>query len=60
MLFINYYETEEAMQANEALEEAIENKMGSKLVSKSIGRNADGIQVAEFTFTWTFKAKGNI
>jgi hypothetical protein len=40
-----------------AVEEALVNKSGSKLVSTSIGRNADGMQVAEFTFTWTFKAK---
>jgi hypothetical protein len=55
-----HFTCEDGLAFQSAVEEAIENKMGSKLVSKSIGRNADGIQVAEFTFTWTFKAKSNI
>jgi hypothetical protein len=55
-----HFTCEDGLAFQSAVEEAIENKMGSKLVSKSIGRNADGIQVAEFTFTWTFKAKSKI
>jgi hypothetical protein len=45
----------------EALEgtvnEAIKNPAGSKLQVTSIGRNQAGEIVAEFYFTWTFKAK---
>lgn len=52
-----HFTCEDGLVFKEVVEEAIANKIGSKLVSKSIGRNADGIQVAEFTFTWTFKAK---
>ena len=48
---------EDGLAFQAAVDEAIGNKTGTKLVSKSIGRNADGIQVAEFTFTWTFKEK---
>jgi hypothetical protein len=51
---------EDGLAFQTAVDEAIGNKTGTKLVSKSIGRNADGIQVAEFTFTWTFKAKNHI
>jgi hypothetical protein len=51
---------EDGLDFQTAVDEAIGNKTGTKLVSKSIGRNADGIQVAEFTFTWTFKAKNHI
>jgi hypothetical protein len=52
-----HFTCEDGLAFQSAVEEAIENKTGSKFVSKSIGRNSDGVQVAEFTFTWTFKAK---
>jgi hypothetical protein len=37
--------------------EAIANPEGTKLQVTSIGRNQAGEIVAEFVFTWTFKAK---
>ena len=41
----------------QAVNDALENKEGSKLLSTSIGKNQAGEIVAEFQFTWTFKAK---
>ena len=41
----------------ETVNEAIKNPAGSKLQVTSIGRNQAGEIVAEFIFTWTFKAK---
>lgn len=41
----------------QAVNDALENKEGSKLLSTSIGKNQAGDVVAEFQFTWTFKAK---
>jgi hypothetical protein len=37
--------------------EAIRTREGQTLVSKSIGINEKGETVAEFNFTWSFKAK---
>lgn len=48
---------EDGLAFQAAVEEALGNNSGTKLVSKSVGRNSEGQQVAEFTFTWTFKAK---
>jgi hypothetical protein len=41
----------------QAVKDALENKEGSKLLSTSVGKNEAGQVVAEFHFTWTFKAK---
>ncbi len=41
----------------QAVMDALENKEGSKLLSTSVGKNEAGQVVAEFHFTWTFKAK---
>lgn len=46
-----------AMEA--AVDETIKTGEGVKLTSKAIGKNSDGLTVAEFSFTWSFKAKSN-
>jgi hypothetical protein len=45
----------EALQ--QTVDDALVKKEGSKLQVTSIGRNKAGEIVAEFIFTWTFKAK---
>ncbi len=44
-----------AMEA--AVDETVRTGEGVKLLSKSVGKNEEGVIVAEFTFTWSFKAK---
>lgn len=46
-----------AMEA--AVDETVKTGKGVKLTSKAIGKNSDGLTVAEFSFTWSFKAKSN-
>ncbi|MFZ9160513.1 MAG: thioesterase, partial [Aquirufa sp.] len=41
----------------DTVNEALTNPAGTKLQVTSIGRNQAGEIVAEFDFTWTFKAK---
>jgi hypothetical protein len=40
-----------------AINESIETGEGKTIVSKSVGKNEKGEVVAEFNFTWSFKAK---
>lgn len=48
---------EDGQALQDKVNEALENPAGSKLQVTSIGRNQAGEVVAEFYFTWTFKAK---
>jgi hypothetical protein len=52
-----HFTCEDGLAFKAAVEEALVNNSGSKLVSKSVGTNSAGQQVAEFTISWTFKAK---
>jgi hypothetical protein len=45
--------------ANTAVEESVATGEGRTIVSHSIGKNEQGETVAEFWFTWSFKAKKN-
>lgn len=45
--------------ANNAVAEAIATGEGRTITSHSIGKNEQGEIVAEFWFTWSFKAKNN-
>jgi hypothetical protein len=40
-----------------AVDETVKTGEGVKVTSKAIGKNLEGVTVAEFTFTWSFKAK---
>ena len=46
-----------AAEANKAVQEAIDTGEGRTIVSHSVGKNMAGETVAEFWFTWSFKAK---
>ncbi len=52
-----YFTCEDGAAMEAAVDETVRTGEGVKLVSKSIGKNQDGVTVAEFTFTWSFKAK---
>lgn len=39
------------------IEEAIQSNDGTKMVCKSTGTNQEGVVVAEFLLTWSFKVK---
>ncbi len=40
-----------------AMEQTIQQKIGTTVQCQSIGKNSDGEEVARFIFTWSFKAK---
>ncbi len=52
-----YFTCEDGAAMEAAVDETVRTGEGVKLLSKSIGKNQDGVTVAEFTFTWSFKAK---
>lgn len=54
---ILYFTSEDGLAIQQCIEKAIETKEGQILVCKSIGKNEEGELVAEFFFTWSFKAK---
>ncbi|RXK49740.1 DUF4442 domain-containing protein [Aquirufa rosea] len=41
----------------ETIEKAIESGESTKIICKSVGTNQEGMIVAEFLFSWTFKVK---
>lgn len=43
-----------------AYQTALDEEAGSITTVKSIGLNAEGEKVAEFTFTWSFRLKGKL
>jgi hypothetical protein len=54
---ILYFTCEDGLAIQQCIEKAIETKEGQPLVCKSTGKNEAGELVAEFFFTWSFKAK---
>jgi hypothetical protein len=52
-----YFTCEGGAAMEAAVDETLRTGEGVKLLSKSIGKNEEGVIVAEFTFTWSFKAK---
>ena len=51
------FSCEDGMAIQTAVDEAIATKEGKTIICKSIGKNEAGEVVAEFNFTWSFKAK---
>ena len=47
----------EFTKITEAIEQSIEQNMGTTIQCTSIGKNNDGEEVARFIFTWSFKTK---
>lgn len=54
---ILYFTCSDGAAIAKAIDDAIHTKEGQTIVSKSIGTNEKGETVAEFNFTWSFKAK---
>ena len=52
-----YFTCADGIAFQNTIAEAIRTREGQTLVSKSIGTNEKGETVAEFNFTWGFKAK---
>jgi len=48
---------EDGMTIQTAINEAIATGQGKTIICKSVGKNEAGEVVAEFNFTWSFKAK---
>ncbi len=51
------FSCEDGLSIQNAIDETITTKEGKTIVCKSIGRNEANEVVAEFNFTWSFKAK---
>jgi hypothetical protein len=51
------FSCEDGLAIQNAIDEAIATKEAKTIVCKSIGRNETNELVAEFNFTWSFKAK---
>ncbi len=51
---------EEGQLIRQTIEDAIISNEGKMVTARSYGRNKDGEVVAEFSITWSFKAKSNI
>jgi hypothetical protein len=51
------FSCEDGLAIQELIKETIATGEGKTLICKSVGRNEKGEVVAEFNFTWSFKAK---
>jgi hypothetical protein len=49
---------EEGLMIKETIEQAIQTGESKTFRAKSIGRNSEGLIVADFFITWSFKARG--
>ena len=52
-----FFTCEDGKAMEAIVDETAKTGEGVKLTSKAIGRNSEGVIVAEFIFTWSFKAK---
>lgn len=57
---ITVFTCEDGSAIRQTIEEAIQDKEGKTIITKSLGRNEAGEMVAEFAVTWSFKVKSNI
>ena len=55
-----FFTCEQGKEITSTIDEAVETGEGKSIVAKSTGKNKSGEMVAEFLFTWSFKAKSNI
>jgi hypothetical protein len=51
------FSCEDGLAIQQVIQESISTGEGKTLICKSVGRNKNGEVVAEFNFTWSFKAK---
>ncbi|MCD6179546.1 MAG: DUF4442 domain-containing protein [Bacteroidales bacterium] len=51
------FKCEQGEDITKAVEDSLSDGEGKIVTVKSVGRNEEGVQVAEFNFTWTFKPK---
>jgi hypothetical protein len=54
---IIFFTCDDAKEISLLIDEAISTNEARKIVAKSTGKNKSGEVVAEFLFTWSFKAK---
>lgn len=54
---ITYFTCTEGNQIANAINETISTKQGTTVSVKSLGQNKAGETIAEFVFTWSFKAR---
>jgi hypothetical protein len=53
-----YFKCNDGVAVEQAINAAIQTGEGQTLICNSIGTNEKGEKVANFNFTWSFKAKG--
>jgi len=51
------FKCEQGEDISKAVKASLTDGEGKIVTVKSVGRNKEGVQVAEFNFTWTFKPK---
>ena len=51
------FSCEEGLMIRETIEQAIEKGEAKTFKARSIGKNAEGLIVAQFFITWSFKSK---
>lgn len=54
---ITFFTCEQGKEISVIIDEAIQTGEGKNIIVRSIGKNKAGELVAEFLFTWSFKAK---
>lgn len=52
-----WFTCENGREMTETIDEAIATGDPKKIIAKSIGRDKNGTPIAEFLFTWSFRAK---
>jgi hypothetical protein len=52
-----FFTCEEGLMIKETIERAIERGEAKTFRARSIGKNAEGLMVAQFYITWSFKAR---
>jgi len=48
---------EDGLKIRESIEQAIQTGDAKTIKARSVGKNSEGVMVAEFFITWSFKAK---
>ena len=54
---ITFFTCSAGLQISQAVKEAFASNEGRTVTVKTLGRNKEGVSIAEFLFTWSFKAR---
>ena len=52
-----FFTCEDGLKIKESIEQAIETGEAKIIRARSVGKNSEGVIVAEFFITWSFKSK---